>query len=390
MAPTATLLGGRYQLDVLIARGGMADVYRATDLRLERPVAVKVVRDAREAPRFDAEIRTLSNLRHPGIVSLLDAGTTAEGTPFLVLELRTEPTLEALLAKGPLAPERVAVIGSRLAEALAYLHAQGVVHRDVKPGNVFVDGDDTVRLTDFGIARVVGAASLTATGFTMGTARYLAPEQLEGRSVTPAVDVYALGLVMVEGLSGEPAFSGTHAEMASARLVRAPELPPSTPPRMRGLLGAMTARDPALRPDAAAVATELAAGIPVVSGAAPAPGGTRTMPLPMTLPQDGSAKERQRRRGLVAIGALVLAAIAGIAAAMAAGGSGGATPPVTTPTTVASVASTTPTVPDTSPADTTPSTDVSVFTTLPTAPNHRPKGGHDKGNHDDGGGGGGD
>lgn len=377
MATTPTLLGGRYQLEVLIARGGMADVYRATDLRLERPVAVKLVRDAKEAPRFDAEIRTLSNLRHPGIVSLLDAGTTAEGTPFLVLELRTEPTLETLLGAGPLAPDRVAVIGRRLADALAYLHAQGVVHRDVKPGNVFVD-DEAVRLTDFGIARVIGAASLTATGFTMGTARYLAPEQLEGRPVTPAVDVYALGLVMIESLSGEPAFSGTHAEMASARLVRGPQLPPSTPPRWRGLLETMTARDPSLRPDAASVAAELTTGI---DGAAPA-GPTRTMPLPVPSPN-----ERKRRRNLVAVGAVALAAIAGIAAAVTSAGGSGGTPPVTTPTTVARLANTTPTVPDTTPVvtDTTPSTDAVGAVDPPTSAPKR----HGKQRRDTSGGNGG-
>jgi eukaryotic-like serine/threonine-protein kinase len=380
VATTATLLGGRYQLDGLIARGGMADVYRAGDLRLQRPVAVKMLRDAKQAPRFDAEIHTLAQLRHPGIVSLLDAGTTPDGTPFLVLELRTEPTLEALLARGPLAPERVASIGRGLADALAYLHAQGVVHRDVKPGNVFVDEHDAVRLTDFGIARVAGAASLTATGFTMGTARYLAPEQLESRSVTPAVDVYALGLVMIECLSGEPAFAGTHAEMASARLVRAPALPPSTPAQWGALLGAMTSRDPELRPDAALVATELATvGAPVALGAPAAP--TPTMPLPVATPTRG-----KQRRGLVALAAVAIAALAGVAVAVTAFGgssSGNNVPPVsTTPTTVARVADTT-----TSVAETTTTTEPVALAPASSVPKkkHGDRGQNGSGNGGEGG-----
>jgi serine/threonine protein kinase len=346
----------------------MADVHRATDVRLERPVAVKVLRDAKEAPRFDAEIHTLAQLRHPGIVSLLDAGSMPDGTPFLVLELRTEPTLEALLARGALPAERVMTITRGLAEALAYLHVRGVVHRDVKPANAFVDDDDAARLTDFGIARVVGAASLTATGFTMGTARYLAPEQLEGRAVTPAVDVYALGLVMIECLSGEPAFAGTHAEVASARLVRDPELPLSTPPRWRALLEAMTSRDPALRPDAGRVAAELAAiSAPIVTGDA-----TRTMALPLAEP-----KPRQLRRNLIALGALAAAALAGLAVAASSGGSnpgGNLGPAVTTPTTAAALVDTTPTV-----GDTTTSTTVATVAAVPKAPRPRPK--HDSGTH---------
>jgi serine/threonine protein kinase len=357
----------------------MADVHRATDVRLERPVAVKVLRDAKEAPRFDAEIHTLAQLRHPGIVSLLDAGSMREGTPFLVLELRTEPTLEALLARGPLPADRVMTIARGLADALAYLHERGVVHRDVKPANVFVDDDDAVRLTDFGIARVVGAASLTATGFTMGTARYLAPEQLEGGAVTPAVDVYALGLMMIECLSGEPAFAGTHAEIASARLVRDPELPLSTPARWRALLEAMTSRDPALRPEANRVAAELAAlSAPVVTG-----GLTHTMPLALAEP-----KPRRVRRNLVALGALAAAALVGLAVAASSGDSnpaGNLGPGVNTSTTIAALADTTPSV-----GDTTTSTAVAIVVPPPKAPRPHHKSGHDTGNHSGQGDGGGD
>jgi serine/threonine protein kinase len=379
VASTATLLGGRYRLDGLIARGGMADVHRATDTRLERPVAVKVLRDAGETSRFDAEVHTLAGLRHPGIVSLLDAGTTADGTRFLVLELRTEPTLAAVIAAGPLPPERVAAIATGLADALAYLHARGVVHRDVKPANVFVDEHDATRLTDFGIARVAGAASLTATGFTMGTARYLAPEQLDGGEVTPAVDVYALGLVMIECLSARPAFAGTNAEVASARLVRDPELPPTVPARWRPLLQSMTTRHPSLRPDAARAAVELAALNAPVRGGPP----TRTMPLPVAQPGHG-----RLRRNLIALGALALATFAAVAALMSAGGGssgGNVGPGVTTPTIVASVPTTTPVV-----AESTPSTEA-VTAVTPTSVPHR-RGGQGHGNGDRGGGnnGGGD
>jgi serine/threonine protein kinase len=373
VASTATLLGGRYRLDGLIARGGMADVHRATDTRLERPVAVKVLRDAGETSRFDAEVHTLAGLRHPGIVSLLDAGTTADGTRFLVLELRTEPTLAAVIAAGPLPPERVGAIATGLADALAYLHARGVVHRDVKPANVFVDEHDATRLTDFGIARVAGAASLTATGFTMGTARYLAPEQLDGGEVTPAVDVYALGLVMIECLSGRPAFAGTNAEVASARLVRDPELPPTVPARWRPLLQSMTTRHPSLRPDAARAAVELAALNAPVGGGPP----TRTMPLPVAQPV-----HTRLRRNLIALGALALATFAAVAALMSAGGGssgGNMGPGVTTPTIVASVPTTTPVV-----AESTPSTEA-VTAVAPTSVPHR-RGGQGHGNGDRGGG----
>ncbi len=379
MATTATLLGDRYQLQGLIARGGMADVYRATDTRLQRPVAIKLLRDATEASRFEREMHTLATLRHPGIVSLLDAGSTAEGTPFLVLELRREPTLATRLSHGPIAPERVLTIARGLAEALAYLHERGVVHRDVKPGNVFVDEHDTTRLTDFGIARVAGAGSLTATGFTMGTARYLAPEQVTGGNVTPAVDVYALALVMIECLSGEPAFSGTQAEVATARLVRGPDLPPSTPPGWRALLGAMTSRDPELRPAAARVAVELAA---LDTGTATDAVPTAVLPVGLAAPA-----RRPRRRNLIVLGALAAATLAGVVAAVAGGGSsGGGSASVTTSTTVASVVSTAPPIVN----DTTTSTPSVVLNPDASVPKPSPKhrGGHGGTRGDHGGGGG--
>jgi len=189
-APTrrVTVLGGRYELAEVVGRGGMADVYRAYDAVLHRDVAVKVLRDLSSDPvaaeRFALEARTLARLNHPGLVTVLDAGTS-DDRPFLVLEFVDHVTLAECCGGRALDPARVAAIGAQLADALAYVHAQSVVHRDVKPGNVLLAAGDRCLLTDFGIAKLLGevAAAQTATGFTMGTAAYLSPEQVRGDPV---------------------------------------------------------------------------------------------------------------------------------------------------------------------------------------------------------------
>lgn len=258
-----TLLGERYELTALLGRGGMADVFSARDRVLHRDVAVKVLRESPDTEadrvRFAAEARVLAGLAHPGLVLLLDA-ESGGAHPYLVLELVVGRTWARELAGGRAEPLAVARIGVQVAAALAHAHAAGVVHRDVKPANVLVDAAGRAKLADFGIARLVDEhVRHTRTGFTVGTAAYLAPEQVRGEPATAAVDVYALGLVLLEALTGERAFPGTSTESAFARLQRNPTVPVSLPRGWPRLLAAMTATDPAERLSAAAVADALAA-----------------------------------------------------------------------------------------------------------------------------------
>lgn len=259
----ANRIADRYDLGPVIGRGGVADVHRAVDTLLEREVAVKLLRQEAtseaDRARFTAEARTLAQLSDPGLVTVLDAGTSADH-PYLVMELVEGTNLAAVLEGGPLGRQEAARILRVVAEALSYAHGQGVVHRDVKPGNVLVGHDGRVKLADFGIARIVGdAIRHTATGTTIGTVSYLAPEQVEGGELTQAVDIYALGLVLLEAVTGERAFTGPTAEAALARLTRDPEVPEGLPAAWQDLLRAMTARAPGDRPSAHQVAGRLAA-----------------------------------------------------------------------------------------------------------------------------------
>ncbi|GEP34942.1 serine/threonine protein kinase [Nocardioides szechwanensis] len=256
-------IAGRYELGPVIGRGGVADVHRAQDTLLDREVAVKLLRQEAtseaDRARFTAEARTLAQLSDPGLVTVLDAGTS-DDHPYLVMELVEGTNLAAALEAGPLGRGEAARILRVVAEALAYAHGQGVVHRDVKPGNVLVGHDGRVKLADFGIARLVGdAIRHTATGTTIGTVSYLAPEQVTGGELTQAVDIYALGLVLLESVTGERAFIGPTAEAALARLTRDPEVPTDLPPAWQDLLRAMTAREAADRPSAEQVVGRLTA-----------------------------------------------------------------------------------------------------------------------------------
>ena len=256
------LLDDRYRLDEAIGQGGMATVYRAWDTTLGRDVALKLfppAPDEDDALRFTAEVGFLAQLTHPNLVALYDGASAPAGnqTPrsYIVMELVAGPTLADLLAEGPLPADRVTRIGHQLADALAYVHAAQVVHRDVKPANVLgvydaPDGDATrtaVKLADFGIARLISADRVTRTGTTLGTATYLSPEQAAGEAVGPPTDVYALGLVLLECLTGQKAFTGTFAEVAAARLTTAPPIPDEVGAAWGDLLRDMTRRDPAER-----------------------------------------------------------------------------------------------------------------------------------------------
>ncbi|HSK96739.1 MAG TPA: serine/threonine-protein kinase [Euzebyales bacterium] len=254
------LLGGRYVLEGLIGRGGMAEVYRAHDLVLARVVAVKLLRtvavDEEDRARFTDEARTLARLSHPNLVTILDAAIAGD-VPYQVMELVDGPSLEQCCRAGPLEPARVAVIGAQIADALGHVHAAGIVHRDLKPGNVLLRAD-TALLTDFGVARLLSAAARhTITGATVGTPAYLAPEQVRGEAVGPATDVYGLGLVLLEALTGRRAYRGAPVEAALARLTTPPSISDAVPTAWHELLRAMTALDPTERPSTAAVAATL-------------------------------------------------------------------------------------------------------------------------------------
>ena len=196
-------------------------------------------------------------MRHPGLVGVRDSGVDDDGRPFVVMDFVDGQSLAARLREGALPAAAAIVMGTTLADALAHVHANGVVHRDVKPGNVLLDGDGRAQLTDFGIARLVDATRVTATGLVVGTAAYMAPEQVRGEVVGPPADIYALGLVLLEAVTGRREFEGGALESAIARLHRSPVVPASVPEPLASMVRRMTATDPADRPAAPDVAAAL-------------------------------------------------------------------------------------------------------------------------------------
>ncbi len=227
---TPRVLSGRYELSHLVARGGMAEVYRARDQLLDRPVALKVLFpelsvDRSFVERFRREAQAAANLSHPNIVPVFDWGED-NGTYFIVMEFVDGRALSSILrTAGPLHPDRAAEIAADVAGALSYAHRHGVVHRDVKPGNVLITEEGTIKVTDFGIARAVNTEeSLTQTGAVMGTATYFSPEQAEGMGVDSRSDIYSLGVVIFEMVTGRPPFLGDTPVAVASKHVR--EHPP--------------------------------------------------------------------------------------------------------------------------------------------------------------------
>ena len=276
LSTSADVLAGRYRLESRIAGGGMGEVWRGMDLVLDRPVAVKLLRaeyahHAEVLARFRAEARHAAALSHPAIAQVYDYGEPDhERAPFLVMELVDGPALTQVLAGGPLGPARVLDVVAQVAAGLAAAHAAGVMHRDIKPGNLLVDPSGRVKITDFGISYATGSAPLTSTGMLIGTPAYLAPERLAGASAGPASDLYALGMVAYECLAGGLPFTGTAVEVALAHQTRPlPPLPPAVPWHVAALVDDLTAKDPAARPGNAYEVAARAAALRAVVDAAP-------------------------------------------------------------------------------------------------------------------------
>ena len=249
------VLGDRYVLTRPIAMGGMGEVWEGTDLLLSRRIAVKILKDElRTTPafieRFRAEARHAAGLSHPGIATVYDYGETGD-VAYLVMELVPGRTLSELLVEQPDLPTATKLsILSQTAEALQAAHRAGVIHRDVKPANLIVGPTGVVKVTDFGIARAIGAAPLTDAGQVIGTAHYMSPEQATGNQVTSASDIYSLGVIAYEMFAGHRPFDAETPIGVSAAHVNSPvpPLPPSVPRGIADLIMEALSKDPAAHP----------------------------------------------------------------------------------------------------------------------------------------------
>jgi serine/threonine protein kinase len=262
-----TLVGDRYRVEGLIGRGGMASVYRARDESLGRTVALKLfdsnATDADALRRETSEIRLLASLNHHALVTLFDAnveGDRSDRRAYLAMELVDGPTLQTRIERGPVAESDVAAMAADLAEALHVVHARGVVHRDIKPANILLapspvsNREFRAKLADFGIAHLIDSTRLTTPGTVVGTAAYVSPEQAKGEAPGAPTDIYALGLVLLETLTGTREFPGSMVESLGARLARDPVVSASLGTAWVQLLTGMTAQNPAERPTALEVA----------------------------------------------------------------------------------------------------------------------------------------
>jgi len=329
MADLGDVIANRYRLDELIGRGGMAAVYRAWDVPLARPVAVKLLRpeilaDPDLAFRFRREAHAATVLRHPNVVACLDTGREGD-QPYLVMDLVDGEDLAARLRRdGALPPAEATRIAIDVARGLAVAHARGIVHRDVKPGNILLGTDGVARVTDFGIARLAAEAEATIPGTTLGSVHYFSPEQARGATTTAASDVYSLGLVLFEMLTGTRPFSGSSpAEIALARVDAPAPSPvavnPSLPPALDAVVRRALAPDPADRfPNGGAIAAELEA----LTRPAPMATGRRTDGLRVA----PMAVARRTGSGIVplaAVVAIILALVGGLSLVQLIGGDGG-------------------------------------------------------------------
>jgi hypothetical protein len=266
--PMPTLILGRYRLVEQIAAGGIARVWRAHDVQLDRPVAVKLLHphllpDETARRRLAAEARAVATLSHAGIATVYDV-TTADDPPALVMEMVDgEPLSVRLTRDGPMRPEVAAGLAAEVAEALYHAHQRGIIHRDVKPANILIEaGSGRARLVDFGIAYSLELAAqpLTQTGTTLGTPRYMAPEQLAGEPIGPRTDLWGLGAVLYEALSGTPPFSGTTPLAIARQQADGPPFLPEVDPALAALVSGCLSVEIGVRPlHAGAVAAALRA-----------------------------------------------------------------------------------------------------------------------------------
>jgi serine/threonine-protein kinase len=309
--PTRTLLGGRYVLAETLGRGGMAVVYRATDTVLGREVAVKVLadrlaRDPSFVERFRREAWAAARLSHPGVVTVFDHGSEGR-LHYIVMELVEGPTLSDLLARGPLGVERTAAIGGQVLAALEAAHGEGLVHRDVKPGNIMLTASGTVKVMDFGIARSADAETLTGSGTVVGSASYLSPEQVRGEAVDHRSDLYSLGCVLYQALTGRPPFAGASAVSVAHQHVAAAPKPPSrlvqVPPALEAVVMRALIKD---RDDRYRTAGEMRASL-AAAVAEPQPVTEVTRPLPTVEPVSGGGTGLAATAALLAFLSFVVA-----------------------------------------------------------------------------------
>ena len=341
MATPPTIFADRYEIVSEIARGGMADVYLANDSKLSRPVALKVLspelsRDPAFVERFRREAQSAAGLNQPNIVGIFDWGQE-HGTSFIVMEYVDGQTLRDLIRRDhTIAPGQIADIGADIAAALAFAHKNGVVHRDVKPGNVLITTAGQVKVTDFGIARASGDNDgLTRTGAVMGTATYFSPEQAQGDAVDGRSDVYSLGIVLYEMATGEPPFSGDSPITVAYKHVREDVVPPSQrmpsiPPELERVIMTCLAKNPAdrylsaddLRADLmrfrrgqAVVGTAITAAITTVPDATSTMVATPAVVAASAIPMsDTTAPKRKKNTGpVIAVVVLLLVLIGAIA-----------------------------------------------------------------------------
>ena len=368
MTHITVLLADRYRLVNQIAAGGVGEVWRAEDQMLARPVAVKLLRaeyaqHGETQARFRFEAQHAASLSHPAIAQVYDYHEgDAEFRPFLVMELIDGPSLADVLADGPLDSERVMDIVAQAAAGLDAAHQSGLVHRDIKPANLLLTSDSQVKITDFGIAHAAGSAPITHHGQLMGTPAYLAPERVAGQPAGPTSDLYSLGILAHECLTGARPYEGTPMEIVLAHGQRElPALPWSVPAPVASFIAELTARDPAARPASARLASAraaelrdlLAAGRLDQDGYVPShragPALTMTLEHPGVLGDvpppwypddaDGSlaAARRPGDRGWprrrVALAIAAASIVAGLGGWLISTATGGATPAVTPPAT---------------------------------------------------------
>jgi serine/threonine-protein kinase len=318
------LIADRYELEELVGSGGMSDVFRARDNQLDRRVAIKILHeryagDPEYLTRFRTEARSVARLSHPNIVTVIDRGDD-DGRQFIVFEHVDGENLKELVRRSGRLPVRRAIeLALQVADGLAFAHQEGLVHRDVKPQNVLLSREGEVKVTDFGIARSLEVEhGVTQTGTVLGTGEYLAPEQASGKPISPATDVYSLGVVLWEMLAGEVPFSGENFVAVALRHVNEPvpslrEVRPDVSPRLAAAVERALAKDPAHRfPSMAALAKELRACL-AEEEAPPAPEDAALTLITAPAPARARAT-RRRSRGRRTLGYALLALVAGGAA----------------------------------------------------------------------------